>query len=165
MKSYLNDYSAAPDESRMLSELSANLHRQKFTTTEEAHLFPEKTVIATRGACSLRVTDGTRSNQMAPILALQSQTVGALKFFYKGQWSSKPPILRSELERYVQLVLARLHIHVSRDVILAVASSPGCRRAPFDLSGARMEMMAKAVPERTGLFGDRRDKFTRGDGI
>ena len=140
MKARLNDYSAEPDESHLMRDLTAKLVPQQFITTVETHHFPESTVIATRGSCIVRITDGSRANQMAPILTLQSRSVGPLKYFYKGQWSVEPPILSSEFERYFQLVATRLGVRRSREVILAVASSPGCKHAAFDLSGASIQM-------------------------
>ena len=140
MKARLNNYSAVPDETRLIRELSTNLRRQQFTATEERHRFLESTIIATRATCRMRITNGTRSNQIASILKLQSREVGVPRYYFRGEWSAQPPILRSELQRYFQLILARLGIRRSRDVIFAVASSPGCKQVSVDLTGTTIEM-------------------------
>lgn len=135
IKARLNDYATVPDEQHLTREISAKLRRQHFITRLETHLFPESTVIATRGTCRVRITDGTRSNQLTSVLGAQSRSVGVVRYYYDGEWSSKAPLVRSELARYWQLVLGRLGIRYSRGVILVVAASPGCTQSTYDLSG------------------------------
>lgn len=140
IKARANDYSAAPDEARLIRDVSAKLEQQSFATSVESHLFTEQTVIATRGGCRLRITNGTRANEIAPVLTAQSRGLGVPRYFYDGEWSPTPTIFRAELSRYLQLTLARLGVKRPRDVVLVVAASQGCSRQPFDLSGIKIHM-------------------------
>ena len=140
IKAKANNYSIAADEPKLMKELSSKLQRQGFATNVELHHFPESTLIGARGSCHLRITDGTRANQLASVLQAQSRELGAPKYYYRGQWSSEPPVIRSELERYKQLILARLNIRERRDVILAMSASPTCRRFSLDFSNTTIDV-------------------------
>jgi hypothetical protein len=141
LKARSNDYSTAPDEARLIRDLSAKLERQGFATRVESHLFTEQTVIATRGGCRLRITNGTRANEIAPVLSAQSRDLGVPRYYYDGEWSPTPTIFRAEWSRYLQLTLARLGVKRPRDVVLVVAASQGCKQDRFDLSGMKINMM------------------------
>ncbi len=140
IKARSNDYSTAPDEPRLIRDLSVKLERQRFATRVESHLFTEQTVVATRHACRLRITNGTRANELAPVLTAQSRDLGVPTYYYDGRWSPTSVIFRSELSRYLQLTLARLGVKRPRDVVLVVAASQGCKQEPFDLSGIKIHM-------------------------
>ncbi|GAC1433498.1 MAG: hypothetical protein NVSMB6_31030 [Burkholderiaceae bacterium] len=144
LKDRFNDYSVTADEARLVRDISAKLRSQNFLTTAEPHLFPEKTVVASRGNCRLRVTNGTRANQLRSVLVAQSRLVGVPRYYFEGRWNPEPPVVQSELSRYWQLIASRLGFPAPRDVMLAVASSPQCVGQSFDLSGIKVFMADKS---------------------
>lgn len=133
------DRSIASDPARFERAVTAILGQQHFTTSIRTYPYRSPLVLAEDGKCRLAIRDATFSSALAPTFAKDAQSIGPVRYFYRGQSYERPPSMIVRLVRLRTEILDRLGIDRSMPVVVALAASPQCGRGQFGLSDVHLE--------------------------
>lgn len=127
-------YSLALDSAALTRAVEARLASQGFKVRHEPHGYQSDVIEATRGPCRLRVRDGALASDFSAIFAQQSAALGPIRYVYRGEWLTAPPLFRMQIDKAAAHVLARVGLPSTFPATLAIAAR-GCDPATIDFTG------------------------------
>jgi hypothetical protein len=140
LKVELAAFNRKTDSRALTRMLEAHLAAQGFSTRYELHANQSDVVEAVRGACRLRVRDGTKGDQFDKVFARQANGLGPVRYVFHGLWLARPPLLWMGIERSLAHMSARLGLSGQYQTAFAIAAR-GCDPATINLDGIHQTWM------------------------
>jgi hypothetical protein len=125
------------DPGRFNRAVLAILHAQDFSTSVRTFAHRSDLILAQRGDCRIAVRDAKWGNAVTSVFAQDVESIGPVRYLYRGNEYSTPPGLAVRLGRLRYETTARLGISWPMPLLVAFAATPACGDSRFGLADLR----------------------------